>query len=167
MQPSNQPYGPQQTPYGGGPATAAPPPPAPRLDAVRLWAGGVMTAGVAGLTTVAAVLLVRGTLAIPVFAPRGAGATGDASTGLLVAGAAVAALAATALLHLLILSTPQPARFFGWIIALVTMAMTLLPFRTGAPMDAKVGSAVVYLATGAAIGSLLSAVARGATRRAA
>ncbi|MEV5342596.1 hypothetical protein AB0K93_29545 [Streptomyces sp. NPDC052676] len=164
MQPSNQTSGPRPMPYGGGPATDAPPP-APRLDAVRLWAGGVMTAGVAGFTAVAAVRLVRGTLAIPVFASEGAGTMGDASTGLLAAGASLATLAATALLHLLILGTPRAGRFFGWIIALVTVAMTLLPFRTTAPMDSKVGTAVVYLATGVAIGSLLSAVARGATRR--
>ncbi|MGX1128507.1 hypothetical protein RKD49_000697 [Streptomyces glaucescens] len=164
MQHSNQPSGPQRLPYGGGSATDAPPT-APRLDTARLWAGGIMTAGVAGLTAVVTMLLVRGVLDIPLFAPERDGAVGDVSTGVLAGGAAVVALAATALLHGLILSTPQPGRFFSWIVALVTAALVLLPFRTGAAMDAKVGTGVVYLAVGAVIGSLLSAVARGATRR--
>ncbi|MER7494587.1 hypothetical protein ABT033_18515 [Streptomyces pharetrae] len=166
MQPSNQPCGPQQMSYGDGPATDEAPPPAPRLDTARLWAGGVMTAGVAGLTAVGAVLLVRGVLGIAVFAPEGDGAEGDGSTGLLAAGAAATALAATALLHVLILSTPQPVRCFACIIALVTAAIVLLPFRTSTGLEPKVGGGAVYLAIGTAVGSLLSAVARGATRRA-
>jgi ABC-type Fe3+-siderophore transport system permease subunit len=165
LQHSNQPSGPQRLRHGGGSAPDSPPT-APRLDTARLWAGGVMTAGVAGFTAVVAVLLVRGVLDIPLFAPERDGAMVDASTGLLAGGAALVALAATALLHVLILSAPQPIRFFTWIVALVTAALVLLPFRTSAAMDSKVGTAVVHLAVGAAIGSLLSAVARGATRRA-
>ncbi|MER6347110.1 DUF6069 family protein [Streptomyces sp. NPDC001595] len=164
MQPTNQPYGPQQTPYGGGPATDAPPP-APRLDITRLWAGGVMTAGVAGLTAVAAVTVVRGALGFQVFTPEGDTSAGGLSPGLLACGTAVVALVATGLLHLLILTTPRPARYLGWIITLVTAALVLLPFRTGGALEPKVGTGVVYLAIGAALGSLLSAVGRGATRR--
>jgi hypothetical protein len=43
--------------------------------------------------------------------------------------------------------------------------MVLLPFTTSLPLDAKIGSAVVCLATGIAIGSLLSAAGRSAMRR--
>ncbi|MGW8887003.1 DUF6069 family protein [Streptomyces sp. NPDC055749] len=134
----------------------------PRVDAGRLWAGGVMTAVVAALTAVVGVLLVRGVLGVPVFAPEGDGMMGDASTGLLAMGAALAALAATGLLHLLMLATPQPGTFFAWIITLATAVMVLLPFTTSLPMDAKIGSATLYLVIGIAIGSLLSAAARSA-----
>ncbi|MFD8567249.1 DUF6069 family protein [Streptomyces sp. NPDC057694] len=167
MDPSNRPYGQQETPYGRSPVPAQnpAPPPEPRLDAAKLWAGGAMTAVVAALTAVVVLMLVRGVLGIAVFAPEGDGAMGDASTGSLAIGAALGALAATALLQLLITATPRPGRFFTWIIALVTAVLVLLPFTTGLPLDAKLGTAAVYLAIGIAIGSLLSSVARGATRR--
>ncbi|MET9676336.1 DUF6069 family protein [Streptomyces sp. NPDC006482] len=161
-----------QSPYGyetDGPATPYPsrPPgtPSPSLDAQRLWVGGLMTAVVAALTAVVAVLLVRGVLGIPVFAPEGNGAMGDVSTGLLAGGAFVAALAATGLMHVLIIASPGPVRFFSWIVGLVTAVMMLLPFTTEATSAAKVGTAAVYLVIGIAIGSLLTAVARGAVRR--
>ncbi|GAA1911763.1 hypothetical protein GCM10009837_40420 [Streptomyces durmitorensis] len=140
------------------------PPSRSRVDAGRLWIGGLVTALVAALTAVVGLLLVRGILGIPVFAPEGDGAMGDASTGLLAGGAALAALAATLLLHLLMLGTPQAGRFLVWIVSLTTVVMVLLPFTFYASLEAQIGTAAVYLAIGVAIGSLLSAVARGAVR---
>lgn len=139
--------------------------PGPRLDAGKLWAGGLMTAVIAALTAVVALLLVRGVLGVPVFAPEGAGLMGNATTGTLAVGSAVAALVATALLNLLIVATPRPERFFAWIVGLATAVMVLLPFTTGLTWQAKLGTAGVYLVIGIAIGSLLSSVARGAVRR--
>ncbi|MFI6062177.1 hypothetical protein [Streptomyces sp. NPDC051286] len=142
-----------------------PKPPRLRVDAARLWAGGVMTAVVAALTAVAGVLLVRGVLEVPLFAPKGDGALGDSSTGLLAIGAGLAALAATALVHLLILMTLQPGIFFVCIVALATAVMVLLPFTTSVPLDARIGSAAICLAIGIVIGFLLSAVGRSSVRR--
>jgi hypothetical protein len=56
----------------------------------------------------------------PVLAPAREGALGDASTARLAILAAVAALVATGLMHLLLLSTPRPFRFFTWIVSLLT-----------------------------------------------
>ncbi|MEV0493997.1 hypothetical protein [Streptomyces atratus] len=142
-----------------------PEPPRLRVDAARLWAGGVMTAVLAAFTAVVGVVLVRGVLDVPLFAPKGDGVMGDASTGLLATGAALAALAATALLHLLIVATSQPGMFFVGIVALATAVMVLLPFTMSIPLNAKIGTAAVCLAIGVAIGSLLSAAGRGAVRR--
>ncbi|MGW3730070.1 DUF6069 family protein [Streptomyces sp. NPDC000851] len=168
MQPPNQPLGqPQMSKETAGDPAPGARPPGPRVDASRLWTGGIMTAAIAGLTAVAAVLLVRGVMGFPVLAPDGHGALGDASTGLLAAGAAVVALAATAVLHLLMLSTAQAGRFFAWIVALITAAVVLHPFTSSVSSEAKMGTGVVRLAIGVAIGSLLSAVGRGAGRRAA
>ncbi|MFC7304748.1 DUF6069 family protein [Streptomyces monticola] len=149
----------------GRPATAHYSAGTPRLEAGRLWAGGIMTALVAALTAVVALLLVRGVLGIAVFAPEGDGAMGNATTGMLAGGAAVAALIATALLHLLILATPQPARFFTWIVTLATAVLVLLPFTMALTTAARLGTAAVYIVIGATIGSLLTSVARGAVRR--
>ena len=81
-----------------------------------------------------------------------------------VATALVAALLATGLLHLLLLSTPQPRRFFTWIITLATIAAALAPFLSGADLDEKVATSAITLVVGVAIGSLLSGVARSAVR---
>jgi hypothetical protein len=134
------------------------------LDAGRLWTGGLATAVVAALVAVVGVLIARGLLDVPVLAPTGEGALGDASTWQLAGLAAVAALLATGLLHLLLLSTPRPGRFFGWIMTLATLAAALAPFLTDADLDVKVATSVIYLAIGVAIGSLLSGVGRSAVR---
>jgi 4-amino-4-deoxy-L-arabinose transferase-like glycosyltransferase len=125
----------------------------------------VLTAGVAGLTAAVAVLLVRGVLGMSVSAPSRGEVLGEASPGVPAAAAASAALAATGLLHLLVLVAPRPGRFFSWITGLTTAGLVLLPFGTAASTADKVGTATVHLAVGVTIGSLLSAVGRGALRR--
>ena len=84
--------------------------PARSVDAGRLWTGGLATALVAALVTLVGVMIARGLFDVPVPAPTDEGTLGNAST--LRLAAAVAALLATGLLHLLLLSTPQPRRFF-------------------------------------------------------
>ena len=134
------------------------------VDAGRLWTGGVATAVVAALVALVGVLICRGLLDVPVLAPTDEGTLGDATTFRLAALAALAALLATGLLHLLLLSTPRPIRFFTWIVTLATVAAALAPFLTDADLDEKVATAAIYLAIGIAIGSLLSGVARSAVR---
>jgi uncharacterized protein DUF6069 len=138
--------------------------PARRVDAGRLWTGGVATALVAALVTLVGVLIARGLFDVPVLAPTDEGTLGNASTFRLAAFAAAAALLATGLLHLLLLSTPQPRRFFTWIITLATIAAALVPFLTGADLDEKVATSAITLVVGVAIGSLLSGVSRSALR---
>jgi Family of unknown function (DUF6069) len=99
-----------------------------------------------------------------VLAPTEAGTLGGAGTWRLVGLAALAALVATGLLHLLLLSTPRPLRFFSWIVTLATVAAVLAPFLTDADLDEQLATAAVYLAVGIAIGSLLSGVGRSAVR---
>ncbi|POX48791.1 hypothetical protein C3489_26195 [Streptomyces sp. Ru71] len=137
----------------------------PGLDAGRLWAGGVMAAGVAGLAAVAALLVVRGVLGVALFVPRGDDVMASASTGLPAGGAALAALAATGLVHVLALTVPRPGRLFTWLATAGTAAAALLPFTTTASTGTQLGTATVNLAIGATIGSLLSAVGRGAVRK--
>jgi len=129
------------------------------VDAGRLWPGGVATAVVAALVALAGVLISRWLFGIPLLAPRRDGAYGDAHTTGLVLAAAAAALLATALMHLLLISTPRPKVFFNWIVALATVLAVLFPFSTTAPLTAKVATAVVDLVLGIAIGSLISSVA--------
>lgn len=136
-----------------------------RPDAARLWAGGVATAIVAALIALVGVLICRWTLGIPILAPESDGAWGSVHTGEFVLAAAVVALAATAVLHLLMLGTPDPGVFLKWIMGLVTLAAVVYPFSTSAPLDQKIATAAVCLVLGVAIASLLAAVAARAVRR--
>jgi Family of unknown function (DUF6069) len=128
------------------------------VDATTLWSGGIATAVVAGLVALLGVLAFRWLFNIPILAPASDGAYGDANTTVMVLGAAGAALIATAILHLLLLTTPGPLTFFGWIIGLATLVAMLFPFSTAAPLSQKFATAAVILFIGIAIGSLLTAV---------
>jgi hypothetical protein len=135
------------------------------VDAGRLWTGGLATALVAALIAVVGVLIARGLFDIPVLAPEREGALGDSTTARLAVLAAVAALAATGLMHLLLVSTPRPFRFFTWIISLLTLLAVLAPFMTTAKLATQVATAAIGLVIGLAIGSLVLGTARSAIRR--
>ena len=66
------------------------------------------TAVVAALLALVGVLIVRAVLRIAVYAPAGAGAFGGSRTVVLCLVSAAAAIAATGLLHLLLVATPRP-----------------------------------------------------------
>ena len=136
-----------------------------RVDAKALWSGGVATAVVAGLIALVGILVCRWLFDVPILSPRREGAWGNASTAGYVFAAAACALVATALMYLLLISTPYPRVFFGWIIGLATLVAVVYPFSTTAPMSQKFATAAVNLVLGLAIGTLISEVSRRATRR--
>jgi Family of unknown function (DUF6069) len=135
------------------------------VDARQLWSGGTATAVVAALIALAGILVCRWLFGIPVLAPRQDGAWGDASTAGYAITAAAAALAATAIMHLLLLTTPRPQMFFTWIITLATLIAVMYPFATTAPLSQKAATAVINLALGTAIGSLINGTAARVIRR--
>jgi hypothetical protein len=136
-----------------------------RPDAAQFWAGAVATAVVAALIALVGILICRWTLHIPILAPAGEGAWGNAHTGEYVLLAALIAIVAGGLLYLLTLGTPQPRLFFNWIMGLATVAAVVYPFSTSAPLAQKGATALVDLVLGLAITSLLTAVAARAVRR--
>src|SRR6201986_5488253 len=87
-----------------------------QVDARPLWSGGVATAVVAALIALVGILVARWLFKVPILSPRREGAWGNASTVGYVLAAAAGALAATALMDLLLISTPDPRGFFGWIL---------------------------------------------------
>ena len=135
-----------------------------RVDGRTLWSGGAATAVVAALIALVGILVCRWLFTIPILAPRRDGAWGAASTAGYVFASAAVALFATALMHLLLLSTPRPRVFFTWIIGLATVIAVVFPFSTTAPVSQKVATALVNLVLGIAIGSLVSGVSMRATR---
>src|SRR6266576_3858732 len=141
------------------------PEPTRRVDARPLWSGGVATAVVAALIALVGILVCRWLFKVPILSPRREGAWGNASTAGYVLAAIGCALVATALMHLLLLSTPYPRVFFGWIIGLATVVAVVFPFSTTAPVSQKIATGFVNLVLGVAIGSLVAEVSRRASRR--
>jgi len=134
------------------------------LNATRLWTGGLATAAVAALVGLVGTLVIR---VLFEFAPVGtaaAHALTSSNAGLICLFAAVAALAATGIAHLLIVSTPDPLSYLGWIIGLSTAAAVVVPLLGGMPLAAAIALAVINLVIGLAIGSLVAGAAYSATR---
>jgi len=136
-----------------------------RVDARPLFSGGVATAVVAALTALVGILVCRWLFKVPILSPRREGAWGNASTAGYVLGAAACALAATGLMYLLLISTPYPRVFFGWIIGLATVVAVVFPFSSTAPVSQKIATGLVNLVLGIVIGSLIAEVSRRVTRR--
>jgi hypothetical protein len=135
----------------------------PHLDAARLWSAGLATALVAALTGLVGILIVRA-LGIWAYAPREFGTFGDSTTVALCAGAALAALAATGLVQLLMLSTPRPIAYFGWIVGLLTVVAAVLPLLAGGPLAVLLAEAILYVVIGVVI-AVLTANAAGSALR--
>jgi len=140
------------------PVTHSDRPSSQSVGAAQLWSGGIATAVVAGLVALLGILAFRWLFHVPILAPATAGAYGDVDTTVMVLASAGVALIATALLHVLLLTTPRPLSFFGWIIGLATLVAVVFPFSTTAPLSQKFATATVNLFIGIAIGSLLTAV---------
>lgn len=138
----------------------------PAVNAGRLWAGGVATAVVAALIALVGVLIIRVLLQIPYLAPIDSGALGDSNTTTLCVAAAVAALLATGLAHLLLVSTPSPMAYFGWIAGLLTAIAAVLPLLWSEPLTVRIATGVVHLVIGCAIISLITTTASSASTRA-
>ena len=138
----------------------APPPARPGVDAGRLWAGGLATAIVAALIAVLGILVARGIFDVPVLAPKQSGSWGNANTFTYAVVAFGAAVVATGLMHVLLLTTPSPFQFFGWIVLLLTAVAAAAPFATSASTAAKVATAVINAISGLAIFALTESSAR-------
>jgi hypothetical protein len=130
----------------------------------RLWAGGVAAAVVAALIGLVGVLVARAMFQLAVLSPKQAGAFGDEKTISLCVGAAVAALLATGLAHLLLVSTPSPLSYFGWIVGLLTVAAVVAPFLGSGSWPVRLAQALIHLVIGMAIGGLVSNAAASASR---
>ncbi|GAA0262242.1 hypothetical protein GCM10010492_74130 [Saccharothrix mutabilis subsp. mutabilis] len=137
--------------------------PAPPEDDVRhtystgrLWAGGAATALVSGLLAVVGTLVARGLLDLVVLAPRG----DVADTLTYTLAAAGCAFAATGLLHVLLITTPDPVHFFTWSVLLLTAITAVVPLSLDLDPGARVVTAVLNSLIGITITASLRDVAR-------
>jgi hypothetical protein len=127
------------------------------IDAGRLWGGGVATALVAALAAAVGVLICRDLLNVKLVEPPLLPFTDSFPINYALT-AAILALAATGLAHLLSLATPRPRVFFNWIVGLITVAAMVVPFALEGSLQGKICAAVINMVIGICIASLLSAV---------
>jgi hypothetical protein len=124
----------------------------------------VAAAVVSALIGLVGVLVARAVFQLAVLSPKSYGAFGDESTTRLCVIAAIAALLATGLAHLLLVSTPSPLSYFGWIVGLLTVAAVVIPFLGSGSLPARLAVAIIHLIIGLAIGALVSNAAASASR---
>jgi Family of unknown function (DUF6069) len=134
----------------------------PGVDAGRLWAGGIATAVVAALTAIVGLLIARGIFHATVLEPKGGGIWGNASTVTYALVAALVALLATGLMHLLCLAVPAPSTFFGWIMVLVTAIGVVIPLTLNVATSTKAATAAINLVIGLVITMIISSMAASA-----
>ncbi|MFC7343879.1 DUF6069 family protein [Saccharopolyspora griseoalba] len=125
----------------------------------RLWSGGLATAVVAALTAVVGILVIRRLFGIQVLAPKEAGAWGDASTAGYALASAGLAILATALVQVLLRTTPRAISFFQWIMVLLVVIAVVLPLSLGASLDTRIATAVLNLVIGWTITAMISGIA--------
>jgi len=167
----SQPYPPSPSPQGpSGPsagdptsdfttgAPQAPYDPKLTLEGGRYVAGALATALVAALIGLVGVVVIEGIFDQDMVPPPDLFSTGSHTAAFAIDGAIFAILAA-AVLALLVVTTPRPKRFFGWLMVLATALVTVLPFAWTSHLDRAVLSAVVDLVIGIATWSLLAGVA--------
>lgn len=136
------------------------------INARWLWSGGVATAVVAAGVTVVGFLAVRGLLGFPVLGLRVGGRPPAATVTVYAVGAAVSALLATAVMHLLLLTNPRPRLFFGWIGSVATAVVVLAPLTVAQTWDVRLSTAALNLLLGVCITTLVSATAAVSSDRA-
>jgi hypothetical protein len=125
------------------------------LEAGRYWAGALATTLVAALIGLAASFILEEVLNLEIQPQADLLATGSDTMAWVVAGALFALLAAV-VLYLLVLSTPRPRSFFGWVVALATVILAMVPFAGQADIVPAVLAAIVWIVIGSAVYSLLT-----------
>ncbi|MEV0894910.1 hypothetical protein [Promicromonospora sp. NPDC050262] len=125
------------------------------LEVGRYWAGALATMLVAALIGLAASFILEEVLNLEIQPQADLLSTGSDLMAWVVAGALFALLAAI-VLYLLVLSTPRPRAFFGWVVALATVILAMVPFAGQADLVPAVLAAIVWVIIGSAVYSLLT-----------
>lgn len=127
------------------------------LEIGRFWSGAVATVLVAALYGLAAVFVIQDVLNLELQSPPDLFGSGSDHAGWAYACALFALLAAI-VLNLLVVSTPRPRTFFGWVVALATIILATLPFAGSPEPLPAILTAIVWIILGCAVWSLLTGV---------
>ena len=127
------------------------------VDAGRLWGGGFAAALLVTVIVLTGVLVGRG-LGVPRFAGDPTGTLAPGSVASYAVLWALSALLLTGALHLLMLLTARPLRFFGMVAGLLVIAAVVAPFTAAAPLGVEITGAVINLVAGTIAASLIGSV---------
>jgi hypothetical protein len=141
-------------------APAAPASAGPRIDQVRYWVGAGITAVIAALVSLIALVVAQGIVHVPVV-------LGDNSVHAAVYGVSAAgiALLAAALFDGMLQVAPRPLTYYSWLGGIVTVLATLLPFTSTAGLHSQIALALTNFAVGTVITLLVPVAASNARRR--
>lgn len=150
-----QPVG--RPPDGGAvqPVTSGTENPRLGLEVGRFWAGALATTLVAALIGLAAHFVLEEVFNLEIRAQADLFGTGSDLMAWVVAGA-LFALGAAAVLYLLVMSTPRPRSFFGWVVGLGTVILAAVPFAGQFELVPAILAAIVWIVIGSAVYSLLT-----------
>jgi hypothetical protein len=126
----------------------------PSVEQGRFWAGVAATAVVAALAAALGVVVLD-VFDVALLDPPSRGSRGLGWAGV----ALVAAALGGGLLLLLVMTTPRPRVFFGWIVFLVTATAAVLPFTQDTSTEAQVSTSALCILIGLVVGTSLAAVA--------
>jgi hypothetical protein len=136
------------------------------LEVGRFWAGALATTLVAALIGLAADFILEEVLNLEIQAQADLFGTGSDLMAWVVAGA-LFALVAAIVLYLLVMSTPRPRSFFGWVVGLATVILAMVPFAGEFEIVPAILAAIVWIVIGSAVYSLLTGtLSRTVVRRA-
>jgi hypothetical protein len=125
------------------------------LEVGRFWAGVLATMLVAALIGLAATFILEEVLNLEIQPQADLFATGSDLMAWVVAGA-LFALGAALVLYLLVMSTPRPRSFFGWVVGLATVILAAVPFADRPEIVPAILAAIVWIIIGSAVYSLLT-----------
>ena len=130
------------------------------VDAKQLWAAAAATVVVAALVAAVGVLVIETFVDVTLLPPTERGVLGWSNQASYPAGAAVLALGAAVVLHLLLLGVPRPLVFFGWLMALVGIGLAVVPFARDATFEVQVCTAAMQVVVVLSVWILLSSAGR-------
>jgi hypothetical protein len=117
------------------------------LVQVRYWVGTGLTAVIAALTGLVALIVAQGILGIQVVMGSGSTISPISVSAYGLAAAGIAVLAA-ALFAGMIRVAPKPVAYYSWLVGMITVLAVLLPFTTTVGLHAQIALAVTNLAVG-------------------
>jgi hypothetical protein len=132
------------------------------IDTRTLWTGGVVTAVIVGGLTIVGFLLIEGILRYPLLGDRANAQVAHVTMVGYAVGAAIAALLATAAMHVLLMTTHRPQWFFAWLGGIGTAIAVLLPLTQHLP--APLATATVNLGLGLTIVGMVRHTAAASVR---
>jgi hypothetical protein len=125
------------------------------LEVGRFWAGALATMLVAALIGLAADFILEEVFNLEIQPQADVFGTGSDLMAWVVAGA-LFALVAAIVLYLLVMSTPRPRSFFGWVVGLATVILAAVPFAGDFELVPAILAAIVWIVIGSAVYSLLT-----------